>query len=107
MNETNPTTSIKTIVSRGGRPDLFSSLISNQNVYTIENLNNIRNRPLLFIFGQKDKMVLEWTKHFIKNYKLADNSKIEIVKNATHSFEELGTLEKVGDITVRWFIQHL
>ena len=105
--QANPTTNIKTIVSRGGRPDLFSFLISNQNVYTIENLNNIRNCPLLFIIGQKDKLVLDWTKNFIKNYKLVDNSKLEIVKNATHSFEELGTLEKVGDIAVRWFIQHL
>ena len=97
------TTAIKTIVSRGGRPDLISS-ISNCNAKVIENIKNI---PLLFIIGQKDKFVLDWTKNFIKNNKLLNNSKIEIIKDASHLFEEEGTLEKAGDVAERWFIQHL
>jgi len=88
------TTSIKTIVSRGGRPDLISS-ISNYNKKIIENIKNI---PLLFIIGQKDKLVLDLTKNFIKKNKSLNNSKIEIIKDASHLFEEEGTLEKAGDI---------
>ena len=97
------TTAIKTIVSRGGRPDLISS-ISNYDKKVIEKIQNI---PLLFIIGQKDKLVLDWTKNYIKNNKLVSNSKIEIIKDASHLFEEDGTLEKVGEVTERWFILHL
>ena len=78
------TTPIKTIVSRGGRPDLISSIF-NCDKKVIENIKNI---PLLFIIGQKDKLVLELTKTFIKNNKLTNNSKIEIIKDASHLFEE-------------------
>ena len=61
----------------------------------------------MFIIGQKDKLVLDWTKNFIKNNKLVSNSKIEIIKDASHLFEEDGTLEKVGEVAERWFILHL
>ena len=97
------TISIKTIVSRGGRPDLVSS-IPNYNQKIIENTKNI---PLLFIIGQKDKLVLDWTNKFLKNNKLTKNSKIEIIKDASHLFQEKHTLEKVGNIAVKWFIQYL
>jgi len=99
----NETTSIKTIVSRGGRPDLISSIPS----YNKKVIENTKNIPLLFIIGQKDKLVLDWTKNFLKNNKLTNNSKIQIIKDANHLFEEEGTLEKVGDMAVKWFIQHL
>ena len=61
----------------------------------------------MFIIGQKDKLVLDWTKNFIKNNKLVSNSKIEIIKDASHLFEEDGALEKVGEVAERWFILHL
>ena len=98
-------TAIKTIVSRGGRPNLISSLISDYNNKDI--IGKIKYLPFLFIIGQKDKLVLDWTKNFIKNKKLVKNSKIEIIKDASHLFEEEGKLEKVGDIAENWFIQHL
>ncbi len=66
----------------------------------------LKNISFLFIIGKKDKVVLDLTSKFIKKYTIQKNSKVEIVKNATHLFEE-GALEKVGDIAVRWFIQHL
>ncbi len=90
----NPTTNIKTIVSRGGRPDLFSSLISDYNNKDI--IEKIKYIPLLFFIGQKEKLVLDWTKNFIKNNKFVKNSKIEIIKDASHLFEEDDSLEKVG-----------
>ena len=99
------TTNIKTIVSRGGRPDLLSSLISDYNNKDI--IEKIKYIPLLFIIGQKDKLVLDWTKNFIKKNKLVKNSKIEIIKDASHLFEEEGKLEKVGEVAEKWFIQHL
>jgi putative phosphoribosyl transferase len=96
-------TAIKTIVSRGGRPDLISSIFN----YDKNVIEKIKNIPLLFIIGQKDKLVLDLTKNFIKNNKLLNNSKIEIIKDASHIFEEEGTLEKAGEVAERWFIQHL
>lgn len=96
---------IKAIVSRGGRPDLLSSfLISNNNYFNKDIIENIKKIPILFIIGQKDKLVLDWTK---KNYKLIDKFNIDIVKDASHLFEEKDALEKVAEIAVRWFIQHL
>jgi putative phosphoribosyl transferase len=97
------TTAIKTIVSRGGRPDLITSIYN----YDKNVIENIKNVPLLFIIGQKDKLVLDWTKNFIKNNKLVSNSKIEIIKDASHLFEEESTLEKAGEVAERWFILHL
>ena len=69
-------------------------------------MENLKNIPFLFIIGNKDKVVLDLTSKFIKKCNIENNSKVEIVNNATHLFEE-GALEKVGDIAVRWFIQHL
>jgi putative phosphoribosyl transferase len=94
---------IKTIVSRGGRPDLVlsTSIIGN-------NLSeNIKNIPILFVIGEKDKTVLELTLKFIKKYRLRKNSRIEIVKGATHLFEEDKALEQVSDISYQWLVEKL
>ncbi len=70
-------------------------------------MENLKNIPFLFIIGKKDKVVLDLTSKFIKKCNIENNSKIEIVNNSTHLFEEPGTLERVKDITEKWFIQHL
>jgi len=96
----NPGLIIKTIISRGGRADLVSANSSSSSFQG--NFQSIKNIPLLFIIGEKDKVVLDLTSKFIKKYDIEKNSKIQIVKNATHLFEEEGTLEKVGDMAVKW-----
>ena len=50
---------------------------------------------------------MDLTSKFIRKCNIQKNSKVEIVNNATHLFEEEGTLEKVGEIAEKWFIQHL
>lgn len=96
---------IKTIVSRGGRPDLIlpNSYVSFQDSIS----ESIRNLPILFIIGEKDKLILDLTSKFIKKLNMQENSKVEKVNNATHLFEEPGALEKVEDIAEKWFLQYL
>lgn len=55
---------IKTIVSRGGRPDLVLSTPQQNNLLA----ENIKNIQLLFIIGDKDKLVLDLTSKLIKKY---------------------------------------
>jgi hypothetical protein len=96
---------IKTIVSRGGRPDL---ILSNSNVSYQDLISeSIRNLPILFIIGEKDKLILDLTFKFIKKLNMQKNSKVEKVNNATHLFEEPGALEKVEYIAEKWFLQYL
>jgi len=80
------------IVSRGGRPDLA------------ESLPNVKS-PTLLIVGEKDDVVIDLNKEAIK--KLHVENKLEIVKGASHLFEEPGTLEKVAKLAAEWFKKYL
>jgi putative phosphoribosyl transferase len=80
------------IVSRSGRPDLAGS----------ENLKRVK-APTLFILGGNDhKQVIELNKQALKNLG-SEKKKLVIVPNATHLFEEPGTLEEVAKIASGWF----
>lgn len=39
--------------------------------------------------------------------RLTGEKRLEIVRGATHLFEELGTLEKVAELASEWFSNHL
>lgn len=79
---------IKSIISRGGRPDLV-----------IKDLPKIKT-PTLLIVGELDDEVLELNK---KAYEvLGGIKKLEIVPGATHLFEESGKLEEVSKLAVDW-----
>jgi dienelactone hydrolase len=81
------------IVSRGGRPDLADSDI----------LNNIES-PTLLIVGEKDEQVIELNEMALKQLtKIEKKKKIVIIPNATHLFEEPGTLEEVAKVASGWF----
>lgn len=84
---------IFSIVSRGGRPDLVG----------VNELNDVM-LPVLLIVGAKDYSVIELNE-------IAHNqiykSKIQLIANATHLFDEPGTLEKVAELTTNWFQQQL
>ena len=84
---------VKCIVSRGGRPDL-----------AMEALPNV-NAPALLIVGGDDAPVIEMNEEALK--KIRCEKKLEIVKGATHLFEEPGTLEKVAELAADWFKKHL
>ena len=81
------------VVSRGGRPDLAGDYLSEITV------------PVLLIVGENDPQVLDLNKHALAQ--LNAPSKLEIVPNATHLFEEPGTLEAVALQAAEWFQAHL
>jgi putative phosphoribosyl transferase len=83
---------ITAVVSRGGRPDL-----------AMESLPGIK-APTLLIVGAKDEQVLALNE---KAYvKLNVEKKLEVVKGATHLFEEKGAMIEVCSLAANWFFQH-
>jgi putative phosphoribosyl transferase len=81
------------VVSRGGRPDLAGDA-----------LDAIR-APTLLIVGARDPEVLELNQHAL--VRLEVESRLEVVADATHLFEEPGTLEEVSRLAGDWFVRHL
>lgn len=81
------------VVSRGGRPDLAGDYLSEVIA------------PVLLIVGENDPQVLDLNKRALAQ--LNAPSKLEIVPNATHLFEEPGTLEAVSLLAAEWFQVHL
>ncbi|MFL6320083.1 MAG: hypothetical protein ACJ72Q_06385 [Nitrososphaeraceae archaeon] len=80
------------IVSRSGRPDLAG----------VEYLKNI-NVPTLFIVGGNDfSQVISWNKSSLKVLG-SEKKKLVVVPNASHFFEEAGTLEEVARLASGWF----
>lgn len=84
---------ISAIVSRGGRVDLAENQLSE-----IE-------APILLIVGEKDDFVIEVNKEALKKIKYT--KKISVIPNATHLFEEPGTLEEVAREAAQWFSTYL
>ena len=84
---------IAAIVSRGGRPDLAGS----------EALSNVRAPTLLIVGGSDDKMVIDLNNKALKHLIKVEKKKLVLVPNATHLFEEPGTLEEVAWLASGWF----
>jgi predicted esterase len=85
-------TTVKAIVSRGGRPDLA------------KNLQRVQ-APTLLIVGSMDTEVINLNEQAYNQ--LPGLKKIQIVEGATHLFEEPGTLEEVANLAAYWFDLHL
>ncbi len=84
---------VHSIVSRGGRPDLAMDVATKIRV------------PTLLIVGGADYDVLEMNRKVFKV--LRCEKKLEIVRTATHLFEEPGTLEEVASLAAGWFKKYL
>jgi len=84
---------VKTVVSRGGRPDLASQYLRKVTA------------PTLFIVGGRDAVVLDLNKRAMEE--IEAEKKLEIIPGATHLFEEPGKLEEVAKLSVDWFSAHL
>lgn len=86
-------TKVAAIVSRGGRPDLagqaLPSVVS----------------PTMLIVGGDDLPTLEVNREALQRLRCI--KALEIVRGATHLFEEPGKLEAVVDLAQRWFERHL
>jgi putative phosphoribosyl transferase len=85
--------SVGAVVSRGGRPDLAADSLA-----AVE-------APTLLIVGGADLAVLELNRQALAL--LETEKRLEIVPEATHLFEEPGTLEKAADLSAKWFLKHL
>jgi dienelactone hydrolase len=81
------------IVSRSGRPELAGMA-----------LHKVLG-PTLLIVAENDPQVLALNRHAY--YAIPSEKKLEIVRNATHLFEEPGALDKVAHLARHWFETHL
>lgn len=86
---------VNAIVSRGGRPDLAGFA-----------LNRVQS-PTLLIIGGNDMPVIEMNKTALARLLQAPVKQLEIIPNATHLFEEAGTLERVAVLASQWFKRYL
>jgi putative phosphoribosyl transferase len=81
------------VVSRGGRPDLAGDA-----------LDRVR-APTLLIVGSRDELVLDLNRRAAR--RLSGEHRLEVVRGATHLFDEPGTLEQVGELAAGWFVRWL
>jgi putative phosphoribosyl transferase len=83
---------VAALVSRSGRPDLAG----------VDHLRLVK-APTLFIVGGNDyKQVIDWNKNAVKDLG-SEKKKLVVVPNASHLFEESGTLEEVARVASGWF----
>jgi len=81
------------VVSRGGRPDLTGSVITDVRA------------PTLLIVGARDFDVLELNRQAYAQ--LRAEKELAVVQGATHLFEEPGALEEVTRLAADWFVRYL
>jgi alpha/beta superfamily hydrolase len=81
------------VVSRGGRPDL-----------AMEDLHSVET-PTLLIVGSLDYDVLKLNMKAFTKLKCEKN--LKVVQNASHLFEEPGTMKKVCELAYHWFEKYL
>ena len=82
------------VVSRGGRPDLAGAA-----------LPQVR-APTLLIVGGDDEPVIPLNRQALARLG-AREKQLVIVPDATHLFEEPGTLEEVARLAADWFTRYL
>jgi len=84
---------VAAVVSRGGRPDLAGDALPDVSA------------PTLLIVGGADTQVIELNREAAES--LQCETRIDIVPDASHLFEEPGALEQVADLARQWFERHL
>ena len=87
---TKTSSDIKSIVSRGGRPDLAGAALKQV------------HSPTLLIVGELDTAVIDLNVRAQRNMTNAI-CRLEIVPDATHLFEESGTLHAAAELAAAWF----
>lgn len=86
-------TEISAVVSRGGRPDLAGQFLPKV------------QSPTLLIVGELDTEVIQLNQFAYD--RLTCIKELAIVPNATHLFEEPGTLEQASILARDWFKKYL
>jgi putative phosphoribosyl transferase len=83
---------VSAVVSRSGRSDLAGDLLSRVQA------------PTLLIVGGRDEAVTELNKQAQRMMRC--EVKLEIIRGATHLFEETGALDRVAQLASDWFLKH-
>lgn len=83
----------RAVVSRGGRPDLAGAALADVRA------------PTLLIVGGRDTAVIGMNEEALAQLRCV--RRMEIVRGATHLFEEPGALEEVARLTRDWFNHYL
>ena len=83
---------VRSIISRGGRPDLAGEAQGRVQV------------PILFIVGSRDPMVLALNQEACSL--IPGESSLQVVEGASHLFSEPGTLEEAARIALAWLDSH-
>lgn len=84
---------VQAVVSRGGRPDLAGR----------HELTRVR-APTLLLVGGADPEVLDLNRKAYE--RLPCEKELVVIPEATHLFEEAGTLEQVVQHAADWFTRH-
>ncbi len=84
---------VRAVVSRGGRPDLASDFLSGVQA------------PTLLIVGGDDDVVLDLNEQALRL--LHCPKELVVIPEATHLFEESGSLEEVARLADDWFHRFL
>jgi len=84
---------VRAVVSRGGRPDLAGQALP------------LVKAPVLLLVGELDGEVIELNRQAMAAMRCPN--RLEIVRGASHLFEEPGTLEHVARRAADWFSFHL
>jgi putative phosphoribosyl transferase len=83
---------VKTVVSRGGRPDLAGAPLARVQA------------PTLFIVGGDDSVVYHLNQQAMAM--MGCQTRLTLIPGATHLFEEPGALEEVARLAGEWFVTH-
>lgn len=89
---TQTTEPIAAVVSRGGRPDLAGAALAEVRA------------PTLLLVGALDALVLELNERAI--HSMTCQKWLTVIEDASHLFEEPGTLEAVAEHATDWFLAH-
>lgn len=86
---------IVSIVIRSGRVDLVEKRF----------LDKILS-PCLFIVGSKEKLLVKVGNETLRKLNNSKEKKINIIKGASHLFEEQGAMEEVSVIAIQWMVRN-
>ncbi len=86
-------TTVRAVVSRGGRPDLAGPALAHVRA------------PTLLVVGGEDDVVIDLNRAAM--HELRCEKRMVIIPGATHLFEEPGALENVSRLAREWFETYL
>jgi putative phosphoribosyl transferase len=86
---------VKSITIRSGRTDLVDKNMLGQII-----------SPCLFIVGSKEKSLLDISKQTMKKLRNTEEKELSVIQNASHLFEEEGSMKEVVEVATRWIKRH-